>query len=275
MSKGAAGRIAAGGLAGAGARPGAADDLPRMTLIEHLEELRRRLLRALIGLVLAFSLCFTFAEPIFRFLAVPVYRFLPPGTKLAFLGVTDPFLLYMKVSLLAAAFLAAPYLLWQAWGFIAPGLYQRERRHAAPFVIFGTLFFVAGGAFAYYVAFPFAVQFLLEVGAEFQAVITVERYFGFLLTVILGLGLMFELPIVIVLLAKVGLVTPGFLMKHFRWAVLIIVLVAALVTPTADVFNLLLFAGPALLLYLLGVAAAWVVTRDRRRAQLAEAAAAE
>lgn len=252
-----------------------ADDLPRMTLIEHLEELRRRLLRSVLGLVVAFGLCFTFAEPIFRFLSIPVYRFLPPGTKLAYLGVTDPFMLYMKVALLAATFVASPFLLWQAWGFIAPGLYQRERRHALPFVVFGTLFFVAGGAFAYYIAFPFAVQFLLQVGAEFQAVLTVERYFGFLITVIVGLGLMFELPIIIVLLAKFGLVTPAFLLRNFRWAVLIIVFVSALVTPTADVFNLCLFAGPALALYLLGIGAAWVVTRDRRRqARMAEAAEA-
>jgi sec-independent protein translocase protein TatC len=243
-----------------------ADELPRMTLLQHLEELRRRIVYSLIAVVAAFLVCWGFAEPIFHFLAVPVYRFLPPGSKLTFLSITEPFMIYLKVALLAGAFLAAPVVLFQIWRFISPGLYARERRYAAPFVISGTLFFVAGGAFAYYVAFPFAVQFLLEVGKEFQPMITAERYLGFLMTVILGLGLMFEMPIVIVLLAKLGLVTPRFLLRNFRWAVLIIVFVAALVTPTSDIFNLSLFAVPALLLYLLGIAAAYLVTRPKKEA---------
>ena len=235
-----------------------------MTLLEHLEELRRRIVFALAAVLGAFLLCWAFVEPIFHFLARPIYRFLPPGTKLAFLGITEPFMLYMKVALLAGAFLAAPVVLYQVWRFVSPGLYDRERRYAAPFVIFGTLFFLAGGAFAYYVAFPFAVQFLLEMGKEFQPMITAERYFGFLMTVILGLGLMFEMPIVIVLLAKIGLVTPRFLLRNFRWAVLIIVFVAALLTPTSDIFNLSLFAVPALLLYLMGIGAAFLVTRSKK-----------
>ncbi len=239
----------------------AAEDLPRMPLLEHLEELRRRILRALLAVGAAFALCFAFAGPLFDFLARPIYRYLPPGTRLAYLGITDPFLLYMKVALLAGIFVAAPVVLLEVWRFVAPGLYRRERRYAAPFVLFGTLFFLAGGLFGYYVAFPFAVQFLLDVGRELTPVITAERYFGFLLTVILGLGLMFELPIVIVLLAKIGVVTPRFLLRKLRWAVLVIVAVAAIITPTADLFNLLLFAGPAILLYLLGIGAATLVTR--------------
>jgi sec-independent protein translocase protein TatC len=238
-----------------------AEDLPRMTLLEHLEELRRRIVYSIAALFVAFLGCWAFAQQIFHFLALPIYRFLPPGSKLTFLGVTEPFMLYLKVALLGGAFVAAPVVLYQVWGFIAPGLYARERRYAAPFVVFGSLFFLAGGAFAYYVAFPFAVQFLLDVGKEFEPMITADRYLSFMMTVILGLGLMFELPIVIVLLAKIGLVTPRFLMRHFRWAVIIIVFVAAVVTPTSDIFNLSLFAVPALLLYLLGVAAAFLVTR--------------
>jgi sec-independent protein translocase protein TatC len=244
----------------------AAEELPRMTLLEHLEELRRRIVYSVAAVLLAFLGCWAFAERIFHFLALPVYRFLPPGSKLTFLGITEPFMLYVKVALLAGVFLAAPIVLYQLWGFISPGLYARERRYAAPFVLFGSFFFIAGGAFAYYVAFPFAVKFLLDVGQEFQPMITADRYLSFLMTVILGLGLMFELPIVIVLLAKIGLVTPRFLLRHFRWAVLVIVFVAAIVTPTSDIFNLSLFAVPALLLYLLGVAAAFLVTRPAKPA---------
>jgi sec-independent protein translocase protein TatC len=211
--------------------------------------------------------CWIFVEEIANFLARPIYRFLPEGTKLAFLGVTDPFILYVKVAALAALFVSSPLIFYQIWRFVAPGLYRRERRRALPFVFFGTLFFVAGGAFAYYIAFPFAIEFLLGMGEAFEAVITVERYFRFLLYVILGLGLMFELPVFIFLLAQMGVVTPGFLIRKFRWAVLLIFVAAAFVTPTPDVVNLCLFALPTIALYLLGVGAAALVVRRKKAEQ--------
>jgi sec-independent protein translocase protein TatC len=245
---------------GAGAAPG----LQQMSLLQHLEELRRRIFYALICLLVAFGVCWTFVQEIYAFLERPIHPFLPEGTKLSYLGPADPLMLYIKVALLAGVFLSAPVLLYQAWRFVAPGLYPRERRWAAPFIVAGTLFFFAGGAFAYYVAFPFAVQFLIGIGDQFQAVITIERYFRFLMTVILGLGLMFELPIVIFVLSAVGLVTPGFLIRKFRWAVLLIFLAAALITPTPDVVNLCIFAIPTIGLYLLGVAAAALVHRRRK-----------
>ncbi len=237
------------------------EELPRMSLLEHLEELRRRILKALVAVFVGFLLCWTFAKPIAEILARPIYRVLPEGERLVFLGVTDAFILYVKVALLAGFFLAAPFVLYQVWRFIAPGLYQRERRHALPFIFFGTLFFVGGGAFAYFVAFPFALEFLIRMGEAFEPQITVDRYYRFLMYIILGLGLMFELPIVIFFLARLGVVTPRFLMRHFRWAVLIIFVLAAVVTPTPDVVNLLLFAVPTILLYLLGVGAAALVGR--------------
>lgn len=234
--------------------------LDRMTLMEHLEELRDRIVRSLIALTVAFFGCWIFVERIADFLAQPVYDALP-GKKLAFLGVTDAFVLYVKVAALAALFLASPIVLYQFWRFVSPGLYRRERFYAIPFVVIGSLFFLAGGAFAYYVAFPFAVDFLLEMGSAFEAVITVDRYFRFLMVVVLGLGLMFELPLVIFFLAQIGVVTPRFLMRHFRWAVLGIFIAAALITPTPDVVNLCLFALPTIGLYLLGVGAAALVGR--------------
>jgi sec-independent protein translocase protein TatC len=232
-----------------------AEDLDRMSLIGHLEELRRRVIRSIVAVGVAFFGCWTFVKPITEFLAQPVYDALP-GKKLAFLGVTDPFILYVKVAALAGLFCASPVVLYQVWRFVAPGLYSNEKRWAAPFVVLGSLFFVGGGAFAYYVAFPFAVQFLVGMGSDFEAVITVDRYFRFLLYVILGLGVMFELPIVIFLLAQMGVVTPRFLIRNFRWAVLLIFVAAALITPTPDIVNLCLFAVPTILLYLLGVGAA-------------------
>lgn len=259
----------------AGLRTG--EELPRMSLLQHLDELRRRILASLLAVAVAFLGCWAAAKPIFAFLARPIYRFLPPGEKLAFLGVTDAFMIYVKVAGLAAIFVASPFVLYQLWRFVSPGLYVRERRMAGPFIFFGTLFFLAGGAFAYYVAFPFAVQFLLEVGQDFKAVITVERYFGFLMTVILGLGVMFELPVLIVLLSMIGVVSPGFLVRKFRWAVLAIAILSAILTPTPDIFNMCLFAIPTLGLYILGIAGAFVVERLRRRRTVAavDGAAAE
>jgi len=241
------------------------EELSRMPLLEHLEELRRRILRSILALGIGVAACMNWAPEMLRFLARPIYDFLPEGSKLAVLGVTDPFLLYFKTALFAGLFLAFPALLWQAWQFVAPGLYAKERRWIGPFVFLGWIFFLGGGAFAYYVAFPFAVQFLLELGADFELVITAERYYGFLLTVVLGLGLMFELPLALTLAARVGLVTSGFLLRHFRWAVLIIFVVAAVITPTADVVNLCIFALPTIGLYLLGVLGAAVMGKRRER----------
>jgi len=226
-----------------------------MGLFDHLDELRKRIVTSLIAFIVAFLGCWTFKEPIYGFLEQPIKPYLE-GEKLAFLGVTDAFMIYVKVAALAAVFASSPFILFQVWRFVAPGLYKRERRLAIPFILSGSLLFISGGAFAYYIAFPFAVEFLLGMGAQFQAMITVTRYLSFLMTVMLGLGLMFELPTVIFFFARLGLVTPGFLMRKFRWAVLIIFIVAAIITPTPDVVNLCIFALPTIGLYLVGVGVA-------------------
>ena len=243
-----------------------AEELARMSLMEHLEELRKRIFYSLSALFVAFIPCWVYVQKIFDFLAAPLQR-IQPGLKLAFLGLTDPFILYFKVAALSAVFVASPFLLFQLWQFVAPGLYRKERLLAFPFVFFTTMFFLSGGAFAYYVAFPFAAKFLLAMGQNFQAVITIEKYFGFLLTVILGLGLMFELPVLILLLSLIGVVTPRFLLRYFKHAVVIIFIVAAIITPTPDVVNLCIFAIPALGLYLLGVGAAFFAERFRKKKQ--------
>ncbi len=230
-----------------------------MSLLEHLEELRFRIIQSVVAVFVAFLVCWSQSTRIYDFLAQPIYAHLPEGDRrLVFLGVTDPFMIYVKVSALAAIFLAAPYLLWQLWRFVAPGLYRNEKRLAGPFVVCGSLLFIGGGAFAYYVAFPFAVEFLLGMGEQMRPTITVTRYLSFLMTVVLGLGLMFELPTVIFFLSRVGLVTPQQLLKHFRWAVIIIFLVAAIITPTPDVVNLCIFALPTIFLYLVGVGVSWM-----------------
>ncbi|HEX6899927.1 MAG TPA: twin-arginine translocase subunit TatC [Thermoanaerobaculia bacterium] len=247
------------------------EDLERMSLLQHLEELRKRVFWSLLALVVALIPCGYFYRQIFRFLVAPLER-IQPGLKLSFLALTDPFILYFKMALLTAVFLASPFLLYQLWRFISPGLYSREKKMAIPFIFFTTLFFVSGGAFGYYVAFPMAAQFLLGLGTDMQAVITADKYFGFLLTVLLGLGLMFELPVLILLLSLLGVVTPRFLLKYFRHAVVIIFIAAAIITPTPDIVNLCVFAVPALGLYMLGIAAAFVAERFRKKREAAEAA---
>jgi len=234
-----------------------------MSLMEHLEELRRRLVSSLAAFAVAFLVCWGFHQRIADFLLLPLYdlpeEVWPEGKRLVFLGPTDALFFYLKVAGLAAVFVAAPWILLQLWRFVAPGLYRREKRVAIPFIFFGTLLFLAGGAFAYYVAFPFSVQFLIGLGGEqFEAQITIERYLSFLMTVILGLGVMFELPTVIFLLSRVGIVTPGFLLRHFRYAVILIFVLAAIITPTPDALTMSIFAAPTIVLYLLGIGVAWV-----------------
>jgi sec-independent protein translocase protein TatC len=250
------------------------EDLPRMSLLDHLEELRRRIFYSLVAFVVALFTCWFFVDTIFDILERPIRQYLPEGKKLAIFGVPDAFMLYFKVAALAALVVCTPFLLYQLWCFVAPGLYLKERRWAALFVVAGTFFFLCGALFAYYIASPFAIEFLLGLGQRFEPVISVDRYLGFEMLIIVGAGLMFELPLVIFALAQMGVVTPGFLMRNFRWAVLIIFVMAAIVTPTPDVVNLCIFALPTILLYLLGVGAAWLVGLRKRKREAAEAAEA-
>lgn len=239
-------------------------DLPRMTLIEHLEELRRRLVVVVATVFVTFLGSWYFAPTIFHWLEAPILRFLPKGDKLAFTGLVDPFMLYIKVALLAGIFVASPIILWQVWLFLRPGLYRHERRMAGPFIIFTTFFFIAGGYFGYRIAFPMVVRFLLNVGSDFRQVVTIQTYFSMMSKILLGLGLVFELPIFIFFLARIGLVTPRQLIKWFRWAVLLIFILAAVITPTPDIATQSVFALPMIGLYLLGVLIAWIFGRKRR-----------
>src|SRR6266849_7781822 len=176
-------------------------DLPKMSFLEHLEELRKRLIVSIVALGVAFLVCWNFADRIFALLARPLSRFLPPGDKLVFTRLTEPFMLYMKVAFFAGIFLASPIILWQLWLFIAPGLYKRERHYAAPFIILASLFFIAGGYFGYRVLLPGTCAFFLETGKQFKQMIKADEFFSFASMVILATGLVFETPILIFFLA--------------------------------------------------------------------------
>ena len=232
-----------------------------MSLLEHLDELRSRLLRVLIAYVVVLAGCWAVSEPVLQFLLAPIREHLFEGDEIVFIHLTEPFAIYVKASALAAVFVSAPYVLYQVWAFVAPGLYRRERRMVVPFLVFGSLFFLGGGAFGYYVATPQAAAWLIGLGESYQAAITLRSAFAFESRIILAMGAVFELPILIFFLSRLGLVTPRFLMRHFRLAVLIIAVLAALLTPTGDVVTMSIFVAPMVLLYLLGVAVSWAVSK--------------
>jgi sec-independent protein translocase protein TatC len=240
------------------------EELSRMTILEHLEELRKRIMWSIAAVIGGFLLCWYWAEPLFAWMAVPITQFLPAGEKLAFTGLVDPFMLYMKVALLAGVFVASPVILWQFWLFVSPALYRHERSIVVPFVVLTTVFFLSGGYFGYKIAFPMVVKFLLSVGQGFRQVITINEYFSMASKVILGLGLVFELPVLIMVLARFGIVTPKFLLKYFKFAVLVIFIIAAIITPTPDIPTQCVFAIPMIGLYLLGVLVAWIFGKKRR-----------
>lgn len=239
------------------------DELPRMTLLDHLDELRRRILASVIALLVAFLGSWYFAPDIFLLLERPILDVLPEGEQLAFTELAGPFMLYIKVALLTAVFVASPFLLLQLWLFLRPGLYRRERRLAAPFIIFTTAFFLAGGYFGYRVAFPMVVRFLLGVGENFRQVVTIDTYFSMMSKILLGLGLVFEMPMLMFFLARLGIVSARQLLRWFRWAVLLIFVIAAVITPTPDVATQTVFAVPMILLYLLGVGVAAIFGTKR------------
>jgi len=236
----------------------AEDELPKMTFLDHLEELRKRLMVSLIAVAVGFFVCWSFAETIFAILQAPLTSFLPPGDKLAYTRLTAPFFLYMKVAFFAGIFVASPVVLLQLWLFIAPGLYKKERRLAFPFILFGTVFFVLGGYFGYRYLLPATCAFFVEQGQQFKQMVTVDDYFSFASTIIMACGIVFETPILIFFLARLGIVTPAFLLQKFKWAVVLSFVIAAVVTPTPDMVTQAALAVPMILLYLIGVGVAFL-----------------
>lgn len=239
-------------------------DLPVMGFLDHLDELRSRVLKSVAAIGIAFALALTQAKVILAFLLEPIKPLLGDARPV-FIDLTEPFLLYMKVGFLTAIFASAPFLIYQVWAFISPGLYARERSYAVPFILFSTVFFVLGGAFGYYYGFPVAAKFLLAIADDFQPALRISSLFSFESKMILGMAVVFELPTVIYLLARLGLVTPRFLWRNFKYAILIIFVVAALITPTPDIVTQCLFAAPMIGLYLLGILVAHLFGRPRMK----------
>ncbi len=236
-----------------------------MTFLEHLDELRRRIWYSFIALIVTVIPAWMFHDEIYDILARPLTQYLPGGDQLAYTTLTAPFMVYIKVSFLAAIFISSPIIFFQFWLFIAPGLYQREKKYVIPFVFFTTVFFILGALFGYFVAFPFACNFFLKMGSKFKAVITVDQYFSLAIRLLLGIALVFEMPTLIFFLARMGIVTSGWMIRNFKYAFLAIFIIAAVITPSPDVMNQTIIAVPMLALYGLGILIALIFGKKKRK----------
>ena len=240
-------------------------ELPGMSLMEHLDELRRRIVHAALYLSVGFIVAYIFHERLYGFVEAPLDQL---HIKLNYTHPMDPLNLYLQVSLIGGAILASPFILYQVWLFIAPGLYQKERRFVVPFMAATVGLFLLGAAFGYFYVLPGALKILIvDFGSKFNSIITIEEYTGFFLSVILGLGISFEMPVLIFFLAMFGIVSPSFLWKNIRYAILAVFLVAAIITPSPDPWTMCIYAIPMLALYLIGIGVAWWVHPSRRRAK--------
>jgi len=246
--------------------------MARMSFMEHLEELRSRLLRALAGLGVAFLACLCLGPQLWEIIEKPAHTALvnlkinPP--VLALIDPMDGFqIIWMKVPLLCAIFVASPWVLYQVWAFISPGLYKKEKKWAVPFVVSSSMLFIVGGLFAYFVAFRYGLEFLMGIGIDYgvRPYIDMNHYYDLFVDVMLGVGIIFEIPVLLFLLTLIHVASPAFLVRHSRYAILIIVILAAVITPTGDVFNLTLFATPMILLFYIGIFASYLLVLHREK----------
>ncbi len=238
-------------------------ELPGMSLMEHLDELRKRIVHSAAYLAVGFVVAYIFHERLYGFIQEPLSRL---HIKLNYTHPMDPLNLYLQVSLIGGAILSSPFILYQVWLFIAPGLYQKERRFVIPFMGATVGLFLLGAGFGYFYVLPGALKILIiDFGKSFNPMVTIEEYTGFFLSIILGLGISFEMPILIFFLALFGIVSPQFLWKNIRYAILAVFLVAAIITPSPDPWTMCIYAIPMLCLYLIGIGVAWWVHPSRRK----------
>jgi sec-independent protein translocase protein TatC len=250
-------------------------ELPAMSFLEHLEELRKRIIYCVIAVVIGFFACWGYAERIYDLMQKPIMVALKHNgmaEKLVYLSPTEPFNLYLKIGFMAGLFVASPFVLYQVWLFISPGLYRHERRYVLPFMVSTIGLFLAGGYFGYKLVYPAALEFLIGYGKQFQPMITIGEYTDLFLTVIIGLGIVFELPILVFFLSLMGVLTAGWMWRNVRYSILVIFIIAAVLTPTTDILNMCIFAAPMVALYLLSIGIAWLVHPKQRQARQARKA---
>lgn len=235
----------------------------RMTFLEHLDELRKRITHAVVALLVGFVIAFAFINQVFAFVYFRLTKDVPGG-KLIFTEPGEAFFLYMKIAALTGVLIASPYIMWQVWLFIAPGLYAKEKRLAIPFVISSSALFIAGAAFSHYVVFPAAWSFFASFSNDFiEFMPRVEPVFGLYVKLMLGLGLVFQMPVLMFVLARLGIVTARFLIKNTKYAILLIFIAAAVITPDGNPVNQLLVGAPMVGLYFVGIVVAWLFGKSK------------
>src|SRR5579884_1067353 len=248
-------------------------DLGSMSFLDHLEELRRRIFLSLLAVAVGFGACWWKVEKIYGLMQAPIMDALARNhmsEKLVYLNPTEPFNMYLKVAFLAGLFVASPFVLYQVWLFISPGLYRHEKRYVMPFMFSTVGLFLAGGYFGYKLVYPAALNFLIDFSKQFQPMITIGEYTDLFLTIIIGLGVIFEMPILVFFLSLMGVVTAGWMWRNLRYSILVIFIIAAIVTPTTDIMNMCIFAAPMVGLYVLSILIAFLVHPTRRNRKKAE-----
>jgi sec-independent protein translocase protein TatC len=232
-----------------------------MSFLEHLDELRKRIVQSLLGVVAGVGLGFFFINPIVNFILTPTWRILPAGSRMIYTQPGEAFGLYVQIGLIVGIVLASPWIMYQVWLFIAPGLYANEKKFAVPFVLMSTIGFVGGAAFNHYIIFPFMMTFFASFNtADLIFMPRLEDVFDLYSKMLIGMGLVFQMPTVVFFLAKMRMVTARFLLRNTKYAVLAIFVIAAVITPSGDMVTQTIFAAPMLGLYALSILIAWIVT---------------
>lgn len=244
------------------------DDEPldgRMTFLEHLDELRKRITHAVVALLVGFLVAFAFIDQTEAFVYARLTADIPGG-QFIFTEPGEAFFIMLKIAALSGVLLASPYVMWQVWLFIAPGLYAREKKLAIPFVLASSSLFVGGTAFSHYVLFPAAWRFFASFSNDWVVFTPrIDPVFGLYVKLMLAMGLVFQMPVLMLVLARLGVVTAGFLARNIKYAVLVIFIIAAVITPDGSPVSQALVAAPMFVLYLIGILVAWVFGKREKR----------
>mgnify|MGYP001159287524 CR=1 FL=1 len=243
---------------------GTSAESARMSFLDHLDELRRRLVVSVSSILVGFLVALLFINRIVAFVMVPLQRVLPDGGKLVYTEPAEAFLLQLKIAFLVGLFLALPVILFELWMFIAPGLYSHEKKFAIPFVVFATIFFVAGAAFSHYMVFPWAWGFFAGFATDYMSFMPkIDATFSLYVRMLLAMGAVFQLPTLVFFLARLGMITPRFMIKNTKYAILIIFIIAAVLTPSPDIITQVLMAAPMIVLYGLSILIAWIFQKRK------------
>ena len=237
----------------------------KMSFLNHLDELRKRIVWSVVGVLVGFVISFFFINEIFDFIMRPMQEMLPSGGTLIYTDPTEAFMLYIKIALIAGLILASPLVFWQVWLFIAPGLYSHEKKLAIPFILMSTFFFVGGAAFSHYIVFPLTWRFFVGFTNDLLTFTPrVEPAFAIYLRLVLALGITFQLPTVVLFLARMGMITARFMIRHIKYAALLIILASAVLSPDGNGVGMLAMGGPVFILYIFSIGLAWLFAKKKR-----------